>query len=272
MDRSVPLGFGAMFFVGAVIGAAIGVVAVSRLNSSSEQHKNLTPELLSCQASLKQLGSELSELKSKPASPCVATSRVEQMTEQKTPHESKRDSDKRLANSWRISAIEKFVPLSEDQKERLERKFTEEQAAKDDVRESVAESLDDILGVDNAKVYRDQMEAAFERAREEELERDTIWMARKLGLVADQEERLRATFAEVDQIIRAEFNASPNEANSSAQQRVARMIAENKRRIQLRAERVRSLLSPGQYQEYVKLESESSAADVEVFHSDQPGE
>ncbi len=274
MGRSIVLSCGVTLILGVGIGVALGVVAGSRFDSRVNQPNNLTPELLTCQASLKQLDSELLELKSKRGSPCIATRSVEQITatEQRTQHEAKSDSEKKLANSWRISAIEKFVPLSDDHKERLERKFTEEQAAKEEDRESVAESLDQILGADDAKVYRDQMQAAFERARDEELERDTIWMARKLGLLAEQEQRMRASFAEVEQIIRAEFEGSPNVADRSAQARVSRMIAENKRRIQLRAERLRSLLSPEQYQEYVKLESESSASDVEVFHSGGEGE
>jgi len=274
MGRSIVLSCGATLILGVGIGVALGVAAGSRFDSQVNQLNNFTPELLTCQASLKQLDSELLELKSKRGSPCIATASVEQITatEQGTQYEAKSDSERKLANSWRISAIEKFVPLSDDQKERLERRFTEEQAAKEGNRESVAESLDQILGADDAKVYRDQMQAAFERARDEELERDTIWMARKLGLVADQEQRMRASFAEVEQIIRAEFEGSPNVADRSAQARVSRMIAENKRRIQLRAERLRSLLSPEQYQEYVKLESESSASDVEVFHGGGEGE
>jgi regulator of replication initiation timing len=170
------------------------------------------------------------------------------------------------ATAWRISAIEKFVPLSDEQRRRLAEKFVEERKAKAEGRESVAESLEEILGEENAQVYRGQVKATYERVQNEELEKDTVWMARKLALSPEQEGRMRATFEDVERAVAAEYPASQLGAGDTPQQRVQRMIAENKRRVQLRAERLRQVLPPEQYEAYMKAESESAASEMEVFH------
>jgi hypothetical protein len=178
-----------------------------------------------------------------------------------------RDEDSiRQASAWRISAIEKFVPLTDEQRLRLTEKFAEERRAQEEGRESSAESLEEILGEDNARVYRGQVQAAFERVRNEELEKDTVWMARRLGLSPEQEVKMRATFEDVERAVAAEYPQPQLGAGGTPQQRVLRMIAENKRRVQLRAERLRQVLPPEQYEAYMRSESESAAADMEVFH------
>jgi hypothetical protein len=44
------------------------------------------------------------------------------------------------------------------------------------------------------------------------------------------------------------------------------MIEENRQRGELRSQELRNILSPEQYQAYLKTQTESAAADVEVFH------
>ena len=77
---------------------------------------------------------------------------------------------------------------------------------------------------------------------------------------------MRAAFEGVERDVAAEYPPSQLGASDSPQQRVLRMIAENKRRVQLRAERLRQVLPPEQYEAYMKAESESAASDMEVFH------
>jgi hypothetical protein len=48
------------------------------------------------------------------------------------------------------------------------------------------------------------------------------------------------------------------------------MIAENKKRVRLRAEALKKVLSPEQYTAYAETEAQSAASDMEVFHD--PGE
>lgn len=258
-----------MLCVGAALGAASLWLITVEPRPNGEGVSTPAPALLRCEAELSQRTVEVDELKRKAAAvaalpPASAVPASEQGSAGEDA--SDRNEGMRQATSWRISAIEKFVPLSDEQRARLEEKFKEERAAQAEGRESTAESLDEILGTENAQAYRTQVNAAFERVRNEELERDTAWMARKLGLSPENEGRMRAAFDEVEQAVAAEYPQIQLGASETPQKRVMRMIAENKRRVQLRAERLRQVLPPEQYAAYVKAESESSAADMEVFH------
>jgi hypothetical protein len=44
------------------------------------------------------------------------------------------------------------------------------------------------------------------------------------------------------------------------------MIADNRRRLELRNAELSKILTPEQLQAYAQIEAESSASDVEVFH------
>jgi hypothetical protein len=262
-----------MLLVGGIIGAvSIWCVSVAQY-SQTERVDTPEPALVRCEAELGAKTAEIEALKKQvavAAQPAAADS--QQAVEIDTEHGVNKSSTGShdgadRASAWRISAIEKFVPLTDEQKARLERKFTEEQQAQQDGRESSAESLDEILGADNAQVYRSQVSAAFERVRNEELEKNTLWMARKLGLSADQESRMRATFEDVERMVAVEFPPLVLGSQNTPQKRVMRMIAEQKRRVQLRAEQMRQVLPQEQYEAYVKAESESSASDMELFHS-----
>ena len=44
------------------------------------------------------------------------------------------------------------------------------------------------------------------------------------------------------------------------------MIAENRRRTELKNEQLKQVLTPDQFRSYLQSEAESSSADVEVFH------
>jgi hypothetical protein len=174
------------------------------------------------------------------------------------------------AITWRVSAIEKFVPLSDEQRQQLTEKFKEEQNAQEEGRESEAEPLEAIIGAESADVYRQQVKAAFERVQNEELDKEVVWMSRKLALSAQQEQAMRTAFASVESEIDSEFGGQHGGDNSSPQARVTRMIAENKKRVQLRAEALKKVLSPEQYTAYAETEAQSAASDMEVFHD--PGE
>ena len=170
------------------------------------------------------------------------------------------------AITWRVSAIEKFVPLSDEQRQQLTEKFKEEQNAQEEGRESEAQPLEAIIGEESANVYRRQVKAAFERVQNEELDKEIVWMSRKLALSAQQEQAMRTAFASVESQIDNEFGALHGGDNSSPQTRVTRMIAENKKRVQLRAEALKQVLSPEQYTAYAETEAQSAASDMEVFH------
>jgi hypothetical protein len=167
--------------------------------------------------------------------------------------------------SWKISAIEKFVPLSDEQKERLRDKFIKERAG--EVED--AESLDDILGAESAAFYRERVQAAFKKVQDEEVAREVVWLARTLSLSDAQEASVRAILSNVEAEISKEQNHG--QSGSTPQERVRSMIAQNKRRSELRNEQLKRVLTPEQFQSYLQGEAESSASDVEIFHDPGAG-
>lgn len=164
---------------------------------------------------------------------------------------------------WRVSAIEKFVPLTDEQKSRLKAKYDAEREAKRNGETPQSESLEQILGTESAAYYRGQVKASFERARSEEIEREVVWLARKLALSEQQERSVRDALAEVERMDEADSHRS---GAGSPQDRLRAMIEENRRKSEKRNELLRQILTPDQYQAYVAGEAESVQADVEVFH------
>ncbi len=173
------------------------------------------------------------------------------------------------AITWRVSAVEKFIPLSEEQKDRLKEKYREDQEAKNEGRESEAESLSDIVGEENASLYRQQVQDAFQRVQNEELEKEIVWASRKLNLSEVQEQSMQSAFFAIERALRAEFAPMMNSVSDPAQ-RVMVMIQENKKRRDLRAESAKAILTPDQLKDFLALEAQSSSADMEVFHD--PGD
>jgi len=174
-------------------------------------------------------------------------------------------SDRQEAVKWRVSAIDKFVPLNDDQRQRLAAKFSREFSSEGAGDED--ETLDDILGLENATYYRGQVRAAFQRVQEEELEKEVLWIARQLSLSDVQERQIQEIFNKIEQQIDQEL-AAPQQgvAERSAQDRVKLMIAENRRRSELRNEQLKAALTPEQYEAYLRSQAESAASDIEVFH------
>jgi hypothetical protein len=163
--------------------------------------------------------------------------------------------------TWKVSAIEKFVPLSDEQRERLRVKFAKE---REGAEEGEVESLDAILGGESAAFYRERVQAAFKKVHDEEVEREVVWLSRKLSLSPAQESSVQSILSSVE----AEVAQGRNHGSSGAtpQERVKNMIADNRRRTELRNERLKIVLTPEQFATYLQSEAESSSADVEVFH------
>jgi hypothetical protein len=166
--------------------------------------------------------------------------------------------------AWRVSAIEKFVPLNPEQKERLREKYERESTASANGEEVESESLEDIIGSENASYYREQVQAAFKRVQNEEIERESVWLTRKLGLSPEQESSVRQIFERVESEVSQ--STAPGHLSGTPQERVRALIAENQRRSELRTNELSNILSPEQRRAYAELEAESSASDVEVFH------
>ena len=169
---------------------------------------------------------------------------------------------------WRVSAIEKFVPLDDQQRERLQRKFAGDAVGESDG-EGSSETLEEILGEENARFYTEQVSAAFTRYRQREIESEVLWFSRRLALSSEQEQSMRDVFSGVEQQLQGPSDPSnAPDANSatSARQGVKEMIAENRSRAELRSQQLKSVLTPEQYQNFLKAEAESPQRDMETFH------
>lgn len=170
---------------------------------------------------------------------------------------------------WRVSALEKFIPLTDQQKERLRDKYRTEKEAQGSGEDPGAESLDDIVGTESAQYYREQVQAAFKRVQDEEVEREVVWLSRKLALSTEQENSVKTILSQIEDEMSK--GRSHGESRATPQERMRAMVADNRRRTELRNEQLRGVFSPDQFQVYVQVESESSAADAEVFHDPGAG-
>lgn len=267
-----------VFVLGAVIGASIMYAA--SLNTSGELAPLMTPPVqqLSCEPSAaNQRKIELAGTLGSPALNATAPSLPSKESSEPVaaPAESNDHLErKKEVLGWRISAIEKFVPLSEDQKKRLADKFEREQESREQGQEAESESLEEILGEENAMYYRGQVQAAFARVQNEEIQKEALWAARQLQLSSDQESELVQVFSLIEKRIDEEFPKALHGVSQTSQDRVKRMIAENKRRTELRAEELKRILPPDRYEAYLREAAESAASDMEVFHdpgSHDPG-
>lgn len=260
---------------------ASGAYLLFRAPMSYQEHvAPVAPQHLSCQEDLSRERARANELERKllvsgeskaPESWSASQGETEAGSAASEQHEAggadvtpAAGGDRVLA--WRVSAIEKFIPLSDEQRERLRAKFQEEQLARQQGRESTAEDLEAIVGQEQAATYRQQVQAAFERVQNQEIEKEALWLSRKLSLSPQQEQQMRSVFVSVESQVDKEFSTEQHGVARSAQDRVAQMVAENKRRVQLRAEAIKPLLDSQQFADYMREESQSAAADMEVFH------
>lgn len=265
---------GLIFVAGAALGVA--VASLGRGGGSVEAPPETPPAVpLSCESTAEPLRDRVRELEKQVQAgrdsalaarqdPAMA---AEPGGVQEVPAEATAD-EARLeeATKWRVSAIEKFVPLTEDQKRRLSEKFVEEGRSSDG--EADTESLEDILGEESASYYRQQVKSAFQRVQDEETEKEVVWVSRQLSLSPAQERGVRDVYVRVEQQVRREQQqgAQHGETPKSPQDRVKQMVRESRLRNELRSSMLKDVLTPEQYEAYMRSESESAASEMEVFH------
>jgi hypothetical protein len=163
----------------------------------------------------------------------------------------------------RINAITKFVPLNDTQKTRLRSKYEVEFRAKNPL-ETTTEKLEDILGSDSARFYREQKQKAFERARDESLERDVLYISRLLGLDPVTEENVRKTYKEVDNEMKNYAQSSLSTNNK--QSRLKLLLDSEKQRNTLLTEKLKNIITNEQYQQFIEYQAQSSSQDLQLWH------
>jgi hypothetical protein len=259
-----------VFIAGVTLGA-VGVVMFSGTARPASPPPGPPPTTLSCGSSepataarVAQLEDEVRMLREerKPQPVSIASAATpEPVASGVEEPEGKREQEEAL--QWKISAIEKFVPLSATEKERLRKKYIAERDARANGQDPQTESLDEILGVENARYYREQVNAAFKRMQDAEVEKEVLLVSRQLSLSPEQEEGIRSVFVSVEKTIQEEGG---QRQEGTAHERVKTMVEENKRRDALRREELQKILRPEQYERYLAMQAESPASDVEVFH------
>jgi hypothetical protein len=272
------------FISGVLVGRFAPLLDPNTVTRSASSNPTPSPDLLTpsvndlvgCPAELKLVKRQVEEAREecsrgssaadrKPSDPSTVYYNRDGVPAERYP-----EGDPERSVSWRISSIEKFVPLSDEQRQRLRDKFrADRMALLEGSSDGGGESLEDIIGADAAGLYREQVRGAFERGRLEQLERDGLWLARKLSLNQDDERKVQGVLSDVEKQLDREFSPMMDGAPGSDGDpgaRVGRMIEQNKRRLALRAEGLKGVLSPDQYQGYLLVESQSSGADMEIFH------
>lgn len=262
-----------VFFSGIVIGVGITYVAIK--NGGVEIAPITVPAArpLACEPQSEPRRVGEMEATSKAAAPVMVdpSSEVAHASSSResvaTSEESEDETAKREeVLRWRVSAIEKFVPLTEEQKRRLADKFQQEQQSRELAQEVHTESLEEILGEESANYYQGQVRAAFARVQDEEVQKEALWTSRQLQLSAEQENAVLRVFSVIEQRVGDEFRNNQHGAATSSRDRIKSLIAENKRRAELRAEELKSVLPPDKYEAYLRAQAESAASDMEVFH------
>jgi hypothetical protein len=166
-----------------------------------------------------------------------------------------------------VSAIEKFVPLSDAQRERLRRSFQLQSEGGESATD--AETLEQVIGDENARFYRQQVANAFRKYRDEQVERDVVWLTRQLSLSSPQERDVQGIFSSIEEELSGAGHPGGGRGGStSSVTGFSAVVSESRRRSELRAERLKPVLTPDQYQAYLRQEAESSASDVQVFHGE----
>ena len=164
----------------------------------------------------------------------------------------------------KLSNIEKFVPLTEDTRARLTEKFEAE------VRDPNAqtEPLESIIGQEQASFYRAEVKKAFVKVRDEEVEKEVLLLGRNLALSNDQQRRLREVYTSVEQQL-DELYGDPEQRyrfKGTMEERMKRMMETTRYRREQLAEALKGVLTPEQYEAYLKEVDSSAEGELGVWH------
>ncbi len=177
--------------------------------------------------------------------------------------------------SWwvkqRIAQIEQFTALTEEQRRRLEEKFTAEQKRMEegsfrvgvDDEEGDTESLADILGSDTADQLQTFQRERREKFMKEHREQEVFSLTRKLGLSTEQEEQVRSALDTVEGTLNEETEAEQKQlAEAGTKVEPTSHMDIFKRRIERRREllnaQLQGVLSDEQYNKLLEDQATST--------------
>lgn len=233
----------------------------SKLSAAQTALKESGQKIQTLESTLKTQGELIASLqKSQSAQPLPTptTVSVEKGTTSEPAPVSSPSADEEFRLRARISAIEKFVPLSDIQREKLKAKFSADAG-------DTTETLEDILGKESAEYYRSEMGRAFQKAKEEDEEKEVLFMSRQLGLSEEQEARVRVAMTRAEEEVEAASKGADSNAKGM-ESRLRAMMNETKARQDALNRLLAEILTPEQYRRYLEQEAASSASDFQVFH------
>lgn len=176
--------------------------------------------------------------------------------------ENPQTSSESRRGEWRASIVKKFLPLTEEQSARLSKRLQEDGAK----RRSIAESIEEEFGKEQADFYRSELGKAFERSEQESLEKDVFYLSRKLSLSPAQEAALFAAYR--DAAAPSGEATRENLANADRSANLNSVLERETKRREMLNQRFQTFLTPEQLAIFAQLEAQSSGRDLQMWHGD----
>lgn len=188
-----------------------------------------------------------------------AVSRTDSLTPVDTPLD--RTKEHAQLARWRVAAIARFLPLSDDQRRQLHELFSAERG------DATVES---ILGAENYRYLRERQKEAFKRAEAEEQERELYFLSRRLGLDVAQEAALGRVLEDVEAEVSESLRSRQQSLgpHPSPTRRMELLIETNQLRATLMEQRLRSILNETQLRSYLEYQATAPSQDMEIWHSE----
>lgn len=163
--------------------------------------------------------------------------------------------------TWRLAAIEKLVPLTDEQREELRDKFS--YRSKDPL--TPQRTVDEILGKESAAIYAEAKSRARARVKSESLEKDVLYISRRLNLSQKEEENLRDVVFQVDAEIEEQKDKDPV---ASPYAGFSKYLELERLRRDLLQKQLQQFLDTQKFNDYLKLQAESADVEIEMWHGE----
>ncbi|NBW41067.1 hypothetical protein EBR25_08695 [bacterium] len=157
------------------------------------------------------------------------------------------------------AAISRLLTLNDAEKDSLFEMYRAAQLS-----DEPYASLESILGEQRANFIREEKRKAFSRSEIEEVERDAFYFSKKLGLNEDQELEVLDALTDIQSQLREERKSV---SSLPMRDRMQFMLREAQLHRRILMQRMQSILTQAQLAQYIQYDSESSAADMEMWHS-----
>ncbi len=238
---------------------AENVELLLRVERLSTQNKRLQDESRSLTEKIEAVEREQEVPQERSES--IGQPRVESKGSEPVLVEAREDEEDRRARvaEMQTAAIGRLLSLTESEKDSLFEMYRAEQSP-----DEPHVSLESILGAERADFIREEKRKAFSRSELEDVERDAYYFSRKLSLNEDQELDVLGALTDIQSQLREDRKSV---ASRPMRERMEYMLREGKLYRQILMQRMQGILTQAQLAQYIQYDSESSAADMEMWHS-----